>query len=131
MLGVSELYDTGRNRRLLERPAQSKVGRLLLQGRPPCDSAEALEVDGLDSQLCPSERDSGDFVHECSDWRSPCDGESKRRRVWRDCSYRSFEHPSRMLAFRLFIINQTMESLTPNKSPEPTPIALSVPHSRA
>ena len=43
------IHDTRRNRNLLERPAQSKVGGLLLlQGRSASDCAEAPEVDGLD-----------------------------------------------------------------------------------
>ena len=77
---------------------------------------------GLDDQFCPSKRDSGAVGHYGFDYLSSQHSEVKRRR---DCYYlphRSCEHLDRLPAVRLFVINQAMDPLTPNKSPEPTAV---------
>jgi hypothetical protein len=77
---------------------------------------------GLDDQFRPSKRNSGAVGHDGFDYHSTQHGEAKRRR---DCYYlphRSCEHLDRLPAVRLFVINQAMEPLTTNKSPEPTAV---------
>ena len=109
-----QFYDTRRDRSLLEGPKQSERWSLFLQGRPTSHCAETLEVGGLDNQFCASECDSGAVGYDCPACPSGYDGKSKRRGNHCQCYHRHCGHRSRLLAVRIFIINQTMESLTPN-----------------
>jgi hypothetical protein len=105
------LYDTGRNRSLLERPSQSEVGNLLLlQGRSARDRAEAPEVDGLDDQCCPPERDSGFVAHARHFGSSSIHLGCRRRGDWHPASHRCRGHYSCVLVVRLVVFTHGMRA---------------------
>jgi hypothetical protein len=111
--GVWRIYDTRRNRNLLERPTQSEVGSLLLlQGRSTSDRAKASEMDGLDGQCSPPERNPGSValfrLFGCSNTHRGCQGSGD----WRPACYRCGSHHRRVLTVRLFVFTHGMRTFT-------------------
>ena len=73
-------------------------------------------MDGLDTQFCASERCAGAVVYAGIAGHSFLGGASKRRRHSYQSPHHYCEHCGGVLAVSLFIVNQTMESLTPDQS---------------
>ena len=116
-LGIWRIYDTRRDRSLLERPTQSEVGSLLLlQGRSSSYSAAESQVDGLDDQCSPPERDSDIVALGCHFDRSNTHHGGQGSGEWHRAYYWCCSHHSCMLGMRLFVFTHEMRTLTPNEA---------------
>jgi hypothetical protein len=108
--------EEARNRSLLERPAQSEVGNLLLlQGRSTSDRAEASQVDGLDVQGSSPERNPGSVAlaryFGCSSIYRGRQGS----REWHRANYYRRDHHDGVLVVRLFVFPDEMSAPTPDE----------------
>jgi hypothetical protein len=123
-----KIYDTRRNRNLLERPTQLEVTRLLLQGRSSSHSAAAFQVDGLDGEFRAPERYPDHFAFDRIIGCCIAHRDRQRNGEWHRVYYWSRFHHRFMLGVRLFVFAHRMRAMTP-RSPVP-PLARSVPLSR-
>ena len=106
------MYDTGRNRKLLERPTQLEVARLLLQGRSASDRTKASQVDGLDGEFRAPERYPDHFAFDRISGCSIAHRDRQGSGEWHRVYYWSRVHHRFVLGVRLFVFTHGMRILT-------------------
>jgi hypothetical protein len=110
------VHDTRRSRSLLERPTQSEVGNLLLlQGGSTSHRAEASEVDGLDVQRCPPERNPGSVALARHFGCSNIYRDSPRSQGWHRPDHWRRGHHDGVLVVCLFVFPDEMSAPTPDE----------------
>ena len=112
-LGIWRIYDTRRDRSLLERTTQLEVVRLLLQGRSASDRTKASQVDGLDGEFRAPERSPDHIAFDRISGCSIARRESPGSREWHRADYWSRVHHRFVLGMRLFVFTHGMRTSPP------------------